>query len=765
MSMFVAWVVFPMVLALLCAGLGLLVDLLSARRLPGALVLPTGLAAIIVVGEFTTATAATAKLTVPVLLLLAVLGAGLSLPWRFSRPDPWLVAAALGVFCVFAAPVVLSGSPTFAGYIKLDDTATWFALTDRFMEHGHGIGGLEPSTYRATLEFNLAGGYPVGTFVPYGAAQKIVGGDLAWVFQPYVAFLATMLALPLWEILGGLLASRRLRALAVFVAAQPALLFGYSLWGGVKEVGAAAGVAIVAALAPAAVRPGARPRDVVPLAIACGALAAQLSVGGLAWIGPALLAVAVIAVSRFGWGGALRLALPFALLLGVFAVPAVVHGLLPPSAEPLTDPHSLGNLVAPLKVVQVLGIWPSGDFRFDPDGSVVTAVLIAVGFAAAAFGLWLAWRRRSVALLLYTTSLLAAAGLLLIGSPWNGGKALATASPVVLSLAIVGAASLLRIDRVTGMFLIVAIAGGVIWSNVLAYGGVSLAPYGQLAELQQIGERYAGEGPALMTEYNPYGARHFLRDLDGEGASELRVREVPLVTGGTAEKGEPVDTDELTMPGLFEYRTLVLRRSPVRSRPPFPYRLVWSGRYYEVWQRPEGFEGPLPEHLALGTQFHPSEVPGCSEVGGLGELALLHRIAGAHLVAARHAPVYDATDGTLELPRAGKYAAWLLGSVRGSVELWIDGHKSGEARQQLENDGSFVELGESRLSAGTHEVELRFGGADLHPGSGGFPRPPTGPLLFSPGGEAPGALVSVSIEESRRLCGKPWDWIEAVGSR
>ncbi len=573
-----------------------------------------------------------------------------------------------------------------------------------------------------------------------------------------------MLALPLWEMLGGLLASRRLRALAVFVAAQPALLYGYSLWGGVKEVGAAAGVAIVAALAPAAVRPGAGPRDVVPLAIACGALAAQLSVGGLAWIGPALLVIAAVAVSRFGWRGALRLALPFVLLLGLFAIPAVAHGLLPPSAEPLTDPHSFGNLVAPLKLVQVLGIWPSGDFRFDPEPGVITAVLIAVGLAAAAFGFWSAWRRRSVALLLYTTSLLAAAGLLLIGSPWNGGKALATASPVVLSLAIVGAVSLLRIDRVTGVVLIVAIAGGVIWSNVLAYGGVSLAPYGQLAELQQIGERYAGDGPALMTEYNPYGARHFLRNLDGEGASELRVREVPLAAGGSLEKGEAVDTDELAMSGLFEYRTLVLRRSPVRSRPPFPYRLVWSGKYYEVWQRPADFEEPLPEHLGLGTQFEPSAVPKCSEVGGLGELALLHHIPGAHLVAARHAPVYDATDGTLELPRAGRYAAWLLGSVRGNVELWIDGRKTGEARQQLENEGSFVELGESQLSAGTHEVELRFGGADLHPGSGGFPRPATGPLLFSPAGEARGALVSVSIEDSKRLCGKPWDWIEAVGS-
>jgi hypothetical protein len=86
----------------------------------------------------------------------------------------------------------------------------------------------------------------------------------------------------------------------------------------------------------------------------------------------------------------------------------------------------------------------------------------------------------------------------------------------------------------------------------------------------------------------------------------------------------------------------------------------------------------------------------------------------------------------------------------------------GEARHQLENEGGFIELGESRLGAGSHEVELRFGGADLHPGSGGFPRPGTGPLLFSPAGGSAGSLVSVPVAESRRLCGKPWDWIEAV---
>lgn len=763
MSMLVAWVVYPLVLGLLCGGLGLLVDLLTGRRLPGTLILPVGFAAMVVVGEFTTATDATAELTMPLILGLAVAGAGLSLPWRFGRPDRPATGIVVAVFLVFGAPVILSGDPTFAGYIKLDDTATWLAMTDRVMEHGRSLAGLEPSSYLATLEFNLAGGYPIGVFVPFGTAQKLVGGDLAWVFQPYLSFMAALLSLSLWEIFGGFLRRRRWLALAAFVAAQPALLYGYALWGGVKEVAAAALVALGAALAPAVVRRGAQLRDVVPLGLVTAAIVGVLSPGGAAWLGPLLLVVAVLAYQRFGTRGAAIRAAAFVVLLVVLTIPVWTSGIVPPTSKPLVGSNGEGNLLGPLNPLQALGIWPAGDFRVDPNGTVVTAVLVGLGIFAGLFGLWALWRRRATAGLLYATVLITCAVIVILGSPWAGGKALATASPVGLSLAVAGALAVLRLDRLTGALLVVLVAGGVLWSNVLAYGGVDLAPYGQLHELEQIGNRFAGEGPALMTEYNPYGARHFLRKLQGEGVSELRNRSIPLAAGGEVEKGYSADTDELEPNGLFQFRTLVLRRSPVRSRPPAPYRLAWRGKYYEVWQRPEGETTPRGEFMPLGGPEDPAAVPDCGEVGGLGLLAIKNGLTGVRLLAARHAPVYDATEGPFEVPRAGRYTAWLGGSVRGNVELFVDGHEVGEARHELEAEGSFIELDQTQLSAGHHMAELRFGGADLHPGSGGFPRPPTGPLLFAPAGEESGELVSVSVGESKRLCGKRWDWIEAIG--
>src|SRR5262245_56293029 len=109
MSLFAAWVLYPLVLLGICTGLGLLVDVLSGRRLAGTLTPPIGLAAVVVVAQFTTLSDATAELTVPVLLLLALAGLVFSLPWRFARPDFWAAGVALAVFAVFGAPNVLSG--------------------------------------------------------------------------------------------------------------------------------------------------------------------------------------------------------------------------------------------------------------------------------------------------------------------------------------------------------------------------------------------------------------------------------------------------------------------------------------------------------------------------------------------------------------------------------------------------------------------------------------------------------------------------------
>src|SRR5205807_9485565 len=115
---------------------------------------------------------------------------------------------ALVVYVVYLAPVLATGEPTFTGYIKLDDTSTWMAMIDRVLGHGHNLAGLAPSTYETALHFYLNNGDPVGAMLPWGIGHQIVGQDVAWVFQPYLAFLGAMLALSLWQLAAPLVLSR-----------------------------------------------------------------------------------------------------------------------------------------------------------------------------------------------------------------------------------------------------------------------------------------------------------------------------------------------------------------------------------------------------------------------------------------------------------------------------------------------------------------------------------------------------------------------------
>ena len=247
----------------------------------------------------------------------------------------------------------------------------------------------------------------------------------------------------------------------------------------------------------------------------------------------------------------------------------------------------MGNLLGPLRLWQLAGVWPSSDFRVDPGDMRATAVLVAVAVAACVLGAYVAFRHRAWRLLLLGGTALAGALTFVVSSgPWIEGKALATASPAILLTALVAGAALVEGGRrLEGALVLVALVGGVAWSNGLASTEAYLAPYGQLAELESIGKRFAGDGPALMTEYQPYGVRHFLRRLDPEGASELRRRLVPLADGTLLAKGETAPIDLFAPDAVRVYRTLVLLRA-TGGVPPAPFRLVDRGRYYDVWQQP-----------------------------------------------------------------------------------------------------------------------------------------------------------------------------------
>jgi hypothetical protein len=370
------------------------------------------------------------------------------------------------------------------------------------------------------------------------------------------------------------------------------------------------------------------------------------------------------------------------------------------------------------------------------------------------------------------------------GSPWIDAKALATASPVfILAGVAAGGAVFESGRRIEGLLVAATIAGGVLWSNALAYRDATLAPHDRLAQLEDIGRRFAGQGPGLMTDYEPYGVRHFLRRLDPEGASELRRRFVLLRNGKTLEKLQVVDIDQFMLPSLMAYRTLVLRTSPLESRPPLPFKLVRQYRYYDVWQRPEG-PSPVAEHLPLGDNLHPTAQARCADVlrlaraaGPRGRLAVAERSQDPIVIDLSSATrptswlptggvtgaVTPGTPGSVEtlvhVPVAGRWGIWVGGAFRRELDVLVDGRIVSAQRNQLSHSGQYLPLGEASLTAGVHRVALRYGDEDLHPGSGD---PPfyLGPLvLATPGGSS---VRFVSPREARSLCDRRLDWIEAL---
>jgi hypothetical protein len=299
------------------------------------------------------------------------------------------------------------------------------------------------------------------------------------------------------------------------------------------------------------------------------------------------------------------------------------------------------------------------------------------------------------ALPLYAASVLGAAATYgVVASPWIEAKAFAIAAPALVLLAAVGALTLLPTRRVEGAVAVGVIALGVGWSNALAFGDVTLAPRAQLEELEAIGERFAGQSPALMTEYQPYGVRHLLRELDAEGASELRRRPIPLRDGSMLAKGAFADIAEFRPDALLAYRTLVLRRSPVDTRPAAPYERVWTRRFYEVWQRPEV-------------------------------------ISVSSIAARRCAQPLTVSGTTLTVGKTGRYELWIGGSVRGELTVLVDGEERGRVRHHVNNAGQYTPLGQVQLSAGAHTVETRHRLSRFRPGEGGEPWE-LGPVLVAP---------------------------------
>jgi hypothetical protein len=804
------WLLGPLLMLVVAWGCGLLVRRAAGGQLPALLLLPVGYALTVATAAFLTGfSGGIARLAAPAICVLAGLGLLLerrtvrdgwrARPWR-SRSVLWPAGVAFVAFAVVAAPVVLSGHVSYTGYARIVDIAHQFDFTRWLVEHGRMRPSTRDYSYLEVVTKTLDIGYPAGGQSALGAFAQLLGVDIPWVWQVFMAFNGAMLGLALYALLGRAIDAVPLRALAAAVAAQPNILYGYALVGGIKEFTSATSLVATAALLPPllAERP-ASARALLPLGVAVAAALAAFSLTIVPWLGVIGAGVVLLLLTRRDRVRSLaRVALIGAVGLALAAPTGylAITKLLPVAGQAvgsgatvLTD---LGNLGAPMPVRAVSGIWISGDYRFPSGGDTpLTNVLIVLAFGLVAVAAVRVIRRRDWPLAFIG----AAVGIAVYyydtrTGPWIQFKALTTSAPVVLALAFVGAAELAtlarrllrrRVAMGLGWLAAAVIAGGVLLGNAYAYHDVTLAPHDRIRDLQALGGELHGQ-PALLPYWEEVGEYMLRRQhVSARPNGFLQIRPgVPL------EQQFAYDIDDLVFPYLESQQLLVLRRGPTQSRPPANYRLERRTASYDVWRRvapPSTVLAHVPS-----PDFSRKDRTGLCRAlvrraarGGAGEqlayalqpkavTALLDE-KGADLTGlwqpAGNGAVYMYGPGDdrrgLGLPHSGSYDVWITGAISRPLTVTLDGRRIGTVSDAWSYPGGWTRVGSITAKGRAHQLQLERGGGSLAPGNGADDQP-IGPLVFVPHQAGAAAVRYAPLSRAPALCRRVGrlDWIELV---
>ena len=519
-------------------------------------------------------------------------------------------------------------------------------------------------------------------------------------------------------------------------------------------------------------------------------------IGGMAGIG-LVAPVAFIAVLLGLWRSNRRYFNYFAGISGLVATAfiflvtsgnkAVINLFIPIIGD-------TGNLGKSLDIGQIFGIWPSQDFRLDPVFKPLTFSLIGIAFIFVISGIYFSvvksmWLIPSLVLgcvAVVSTSYL-------WGGIWLTGKAIAIASPIFLLAASIGIYEIWMDlgkesrrrfapyrPRIVVVVLATLVASGVVVSDAFTYKNVSIAPYFQQDELRNIGEMFAGQGPALIPEYSVYGSRYFLRNLEAEAVSELRVHLIPTRDGNEVPRGSSADIDSFDPATIDYFQLLVIRRAPNASRPPLDYNLAWSGKYYEVWKKIPGVI--VRKTLALGSSQFPGAVPTCQAVTDF----LADRTKNEKVYTVARKPVYvvDFTDGVLPakwlvwpaspgrvhffgpgsfnrnftVGETDKYAMWIAGAYPGRLRVLVDGVEVYSGQSVFEGNLNLTNpLSGVELSTGAHVLTVLYDSPLFMPGAD-LPSA-FGPIYFASQTASDVKVKQVSISRIPELCTRNLDWI------
>lgn len=794
--MLIDWLLYPLVLAAASTGHGLLV-----RRITGApsglLILPAGFAAMIVwcslamkVGPFHSV--AWLAIVLPAVTGWVTVAARARQGWphrlRLPREARLPTVVALAVFAAYAAPVVLSGQASFTGYSTIIDTARHFDLTGWLIAHGTRMPDIT-SSQTEVVSGLLSSSYPIGFSATLGAGSELFARDLPWIFQPTVALGGPMAALSVFSVLGRFGLPSSLRCLGAFVCAQPTLLYSISLAAGFKELYGFGLVVLAAAILSETQRSGPLRQAAVLVPIAAGYFVFDLTIAP--WFGVVVAIFVLTAllrvVGRSSWPLSTRAPTWRGLALGgcVVAVLAIGIRIATNVRIPaiVTAQSEIGDLAAPMPTWSSFGIWLTGDYRYPLTTNVQwTYVLIGSVLILALAGIVnLLARRETAGIALAAAALVPLIFLVPRTSPWVDVKFFAIAGGLTLIGAYAGVALVHRSAvRLAGWIVALVVSGAVLYGNALAYHDTTLAPVGRLRSLETIGSRFAGVGPALVPSFDEY-AQYLLRQLDASERSNPAHGLFP----GPGNFG--ADINQVDFPFLEQFRLLVLRRGPDRTRPPSNYRLVYRDRYYDVWRQATSPK-PILIHEVLPANPADRTSKYCRALtrnlrGAPGSTRLIWATRPTSTTVYPLAAVHSAgwpgdtgrqgvvtvgpgrIDANPLFPRSGRYALWVQGSFQRPVRFTVDGRLVGTLAYEADYPLESHFVGYVTLLAGSHHVSAIRGGGSLRPGNGDAENNRyIGPLFFQLPQDTGGTLLNTTLQRAPAQCqsGSPLAWVEAI---
>lgn len=731
----------------------------------------------------------------PAIVAIAAI-AGLVIARRSLRRPLTTIAAAAGA----VLPILLLFGALFATYglaltgYLVDTTAGVQAQgANWLMRHGGDFAAATGGDSAVDLfrRYFVVADYPAGSHAQLGLLSRLSGFSALEVYSAQQALTVAAAGLAIYTLVRSLGGGKLAGMFGGAFATCGALVLSYTLMGSIKELTFLPGLIALTVLMIRAPEFSLRSAAVLTgLLVAFGF--ATIGTAGLAWGLPA----GAIIMGRVAWSqGGPRLThlaraaglvtvvscLALAPLLPeIVAQTRLALALSQTNAALAQDP---GNLFAPVPKSRALGVWLAPEHRGLPTEARLNSLLMYVAGLLALAGLGtLLWWRRWWGLI----TIAAMAGLWVVltarGTMWIDAKLVVLNAPLVAALIALGADGLSRLvaSRQLLFFQLVGIVGiGVALSNISLVRGTGVAQMDRYAELERLDARYAGQGPALMTEFDEYA----LAELTRMRASSASYAEPgglsPKLTDGSgARYGVSIDTD-LTAPREVQRFPLVLTSSSSagRSTPPSNYARVFAGSYWDLWKR----VGPAPLlHEGVGS-VAATGAPSCSlvrrvaqraaEAGGQVVARIRPEVAAIAPVASQASPNWAGTVPfvvgpgryRLTIPRAMRTSELRI-SVQGSLARAVEvqtpqGAVLGTLPRRPGGTGNVS--GVVRVAQGTRSVHLVVPGRNPFPGDRS---PSLMSAILLERDSAPQTLRLAPGEAVGRLCrpGVFVDWLEAV---